>query len=36
LNENSWNKQYDYDFTNIDNEGKSFARNGTEYRQPCG
>ncbi|CAF4090916.1 unnamed protein product [Adineta steineri] len=36
LDENSWDKQYDYDFTNIDDKGKHFTRGGIEYRRPCG
>jgi hypothetical protein len=32
----SWDQIYDYDFTNIDDEGKRFTRGGAEYRRPCG
>lgn len=27
---------YDYDFTNIKDESRSFTRGGVEYRRPCG
>ncbi|CAF3816312.1 unnamed protein product [Adineta steineri] len=36
LDESSWDKHYDYDFTNIDDKGKRFIRGGIEYRRPCG
>ncbi|CAF1467171.1 unnamed protein product [Adineta steineri] len=36
LDENLCDKQYDKDFTNIDDKGKSFTRGGLEYRRPCG
>jgi hypothetical protein len=36
LDKNSWDQRYDYDFTNIDDEGKRFTRGGVEYRRPCG
>ncbi|CAF0947254.1 unnamed protein product [Adineta steineri] len=36
LDDNSRDKHYDYDFTNVDDKGKSFTRAGIEYRRPCG
>ena len=36
LDKDSWDRMYDYDFTNIDDEGKHFIRGGIEYRRPCG
>jgi len=36
LDPNSWDQQYDYDFTNIDDTGTRFTRGGVEYRRPCG
>jgi hypothetical protein len=32
----SWDHRYDYDFTNIDDNGKRYTRGGVEYRRPCG
>jgi hypothetical protein len=36
LDGNSWDREYDYDFTNIDDKGKRFTRGGIEYCRPCG
>ncbi|CAF0947328.1 unnamed protein product [Adineta steineri] len=36
LDKSSLGTPYDYDFSNIDDKGKSFTRGGTEYRRPCG
>jgi hypothetical protein len=36
LDPKSWDKHYDYDFTNIDDKGKIFTRGGIQYRRPCG
>ena len=36
LDGNSWDRPYDYDFTNIDDQEKRYSRGGVEYRRPCG
>ena len=36
LDDDSRDPMYDYDFTNIDDRGKTFHRGGVEYRRPCG
>jgi hypothetical protein len=36
LDTDSRDPEYDYDFTNIRDEGKRFSRGGIEYRRPCG
>ena len=36
LDESTRDSGYDYDFTNIDDRGKTFHRGGVEYRRPCG
>ena len=36
LDASSWDRGYDYDFTNIDDKGKTFMRGGIQYRRPCG
>lgn len=36
LDETSRDSRYDYDFTAIDDRGKTYHRGGVEYRRPCG
>ncbi|CAF1446617.1 unnamed protein product [Rotaria magnacalcarata] len=36
LDKNSLDSKYDYDFTNINDNGKTFTRGSIEYRRPCG
>ena len=36
LPDNLLDPKYDYDFTNINDNGKIFMRGGLEYKRPCG
>ncbi|CAF5049764.1 unnamed protein product, partial [Rotaria sp. Silwood1] len=36
LDKSALDTTYDYDFTNINDNGKKFIRGGVEYRRPCG
>ncbi|UJR20470.1 hypothetical protein I4U23_023599 [Adineta vaga] len=36
MDPNTWDRPYDYDFTNIDDTGKRFTRGSIVYRRPCG
>ncbi|CAF1029194.1 unnamed protein product [Adineta ricciae] len=36
LDSSTRDSHYDYDFTNIDDTGKSFTRANVQYRRPCG
>ncbi|CAG8465764.1 6303_t:CDS:2 [Acaulospora morrowiae] len=36
LDSNTLDSRYDYDFTNISDNGKKHFRGGIEYRRPCG
>ncbi len=36
LDPSSMDPRYDYDFTNVTDQNKSFTRGGTKYARPCG
>jgi len=36
LPDNFFDPKYDYDFTNVNDKGKTFMRGGLEYKRPCG
>jgi len=36
IDDSFWDSCYDFDFSNICDEGSKFTRGGVEYRRPCG